>query len=112
MTGPWPNPLPCGQWLAPLIAQVADGVEGDLEHQASCKYCQQALVALNGLWEATAALAAEQVVGPDSIDRAVLRSVQREIFITKVTELIGGILPRLSRAFLVYSGLLGGGERR
>jgi hypothetical protein len=33
-------PLPCG---AALVAQVADGVPGDLAHQAGCPHCQAAL---------------------------------------------------------------------
>lgn len=112
MTERWPDLLPCGHQLAELIVQVADGVPGDLEHQASCEHCQAALVTLNELWDATAALAAERIAAPESIDRAVLRRVRREVFIAEVTELIGGILPRLSRAFLVYAGLLGASERR
>lgn len=108
----WPDPLPCDHPLAELIAQVADGVAGDLEHQATCEHCQQALATLDELWDATAALAAERIAAPDSIDRAVLQRVRRDVFIAAVTDLIGGILPRLSRAFLVYAGLLGASERR
>lgn len=112
MTQRWPDPLPCGHTLAELVAQVADGVTGDLDHQATCEHCQRTLVTLNELWDATAALAAERVAAPAAIDRAVLRRVRRDIFVAEVTELIGGILPRLSRAFLLYAGLLGASERR
>lgn len=57
----WPDPLPCGQGLDGLIAQVADGVDGDVEHQRHCPHCQQALSTLHELWDAVDALARQQV---------------------------------------------------
>jgi anti-sigma factor RsiW len=112
MTRPWPQTLPCGHDMAELILQVADGIPGDLAHQATCPHCQQALAALEEVWAAAAALALEQVTAPPQLHASVLRRVRRDIFVSQVSELIGGIVPRLSRALLVYAGVLGGSERR
>lgn len=112
MNGRWPETLPCGYDMAELIVQVADGVPGDLEHQATCEHCQAALADLQQLWDATAALAATVVTAPEGMDRVVMRRVRRALFAAQLSELIGGVVPRLSRALLVYTGLLGGGDQR
>lgn len=113
MTGArWPNPLPCGQWMAGLVARVADDAPGDTEHQATCAHCQHALVVLNELWEAVGALAREEIQTPAGIDRAALRRIRRERFVVEAAQLFGGVLPRLTRALLVYGGLIGGQSPR
>lgn len=107
MSGRWPNPLPCGHWLAELIGQVADGLEGDTAHQAGCEDCQRALATLDLLWEQVGALAREQVRAPASVDRAVLRRVRRELFVAEAMRVFGGVVPRVFRALLVYAGFMG-----
>lgn len=108
MAARWPNPLPCGQWMAGLIAQVADDDPADVEHQATCEHCQGALKVLDEVWIAVDALAHEQIETPSGIDRAVLRRIRRDMFVAEVAQLFGGILPRLTRALLVYGGLIRG----
>jgi hypothetical protein len=100
------EPLPCGTDLGALIAQVADGVPGDLAHQATCPWCQPTLAELNGIWEAAAHLAAERVEAPERIDEVVLRRIRRAIFVGEVTKLFGGLASRLGRALLTYAGLI------
>ena len=112
MMRPWPETLPCGHDMAELVLQVADGLTGDLEHQATCPHCQEALAALAEVWAAADQLAREQMSAPADLHAAVLRRVRRDIFVSSVSDMIGGIVPRLSRALLVYAGMLGGGERR
>lgn len=107
MNARWPRTLPCGSEVATLIVQVADGVDGDLAHQADCEHCQQVLATLHELWDAVGELAAEQVSAPSSVDRAVMRRVRRDLFVSEAMRLVGGILPRLSRALFVYTGLMG-----
>ena len=102
------GPLPCGTPLDALVAQVADGVEGDRTHQAGCPWCQGALAELERLWALIAELAAARVEAPERIDAVVLGRIQRAIFFGKVVELFGGLLPRLGWAFLTYTGLRGG----
>ena len=101
------GPLPCGTELDALIAQVADGVEGDRAHQATCPWCQGALAELGRLWALAAELAAERVEAPARIDAVALGRVQRAIFLGRVLDLFGGLLPRLGWAFLTYTGLRG-----
>jgi hypothetical protein len=101
------GPLPCGTELDALLVQVADGVEGDLAHQASCQWCQDALAELRRLWAVVAELAAARVQAPQRIDAVVLGRIQRAIFVGRVVELFGGLLPRLGWAFLTYTGLRG-----
>lgn len=111
MSTRWPDPLPCGHALDELVAQVADDVPGDTAHQRDCAHCQQALTVLTDLWEVVGDLAAEQVTAPERIDRAVVRRIRRDLFVVEVARVFGGILPRLSRAFAVYTGLAGGATR-
>lgn len=111
MTARRPDPLPCGHELDELIAQVADGEPGDIEHQRTCEHCQDALETLHELWDAVADLAAQQVSASSRVDRAVMRTVRRDLFVREVVQLFGGILPRLSRALLVYAGLATGDRR-
>jgi hypothetical protein len=105
-------PLPCGADLDALVAQVADGVPGDLDHQATCPHCQAALAQLNELWELVGRLARERVEAPDRIDLLVLDRIRRAIFTGKVLELFGGLLPRLGWALLTYGGLVERGVGR
>jgi hypothetical protein len=102
--------LPCGTDLGALVAQVADGVEGDRAHQAGCPWCQGALAELERLWALVGELAAERVEAPDRIDALVLGRIQRAILVGRVTELFGSLLPRLGWALLTYTGLAGGGR--
>lgn len=106
MAGSWPDPLPCGHELEELIVQVADGRDGDVDHQRGCVHCQRALTTLYELWDVVDELANERVRAPGSLDRAALRRVRRDIFVARAIETFGGILPRLSRALLLYAGLL------
>lgn len=106
MADRWPDPLPCGHELDELIVQVADGVDGDTAHQRDCPHCQHALRALDQLWDAVDELAREHVAGPQSIDRAALRRVRRDLFVARAVDVVGGILPRLSWALLTYAGFL------
>ena len=101
------GPLPCGTELGALVTQVADGVQGDLAHQAGCRWCQGALAELEHLWTLVADLAAERVQAPERIDAVALGRIQRAIFLGRVVELFGGLLPRLGWAFLTYTGLRG-----
>jgi hypothetical protein len=98
-------PLPCGADLDALVAQVADGVPGDLAHQAICPHCQAALAQLNELWELVDRLARERVEAPERIDAVVMGRIRRAVFTGKVIELFGGLLPRLGWALLTYGGL-------
>jgi hypothetical protein len=102
-----PDRLPCGTELGALIGQVADGVEGDLAHQAICPWCQGALAELERLWALAAELAAERVEVPERIHAVALGRIQRAIFLGRVLDLFGGLLPRLGSAFLTYTGLRG-----
>lgn len=106
MTTRWPTTLQCGHEMAELITQVADGVQGDLAHQANCEHCQHALAMLSEVWDAVGELAAEQVRASPSVDRAVMRRIRRDLFVTEASRLLGGILPRLSRAIFTYAGLM------
>lgn len=108
----WPETLPCGHDMVELIAQVTDDEPGDVAHQVACEHCQAALADLGRLWDATAELAAAAVTAPEGMGRVVMRGVRRELFAAQVSELIGGVVPRLSRALLVYTGMLGGDDRR
>ena len=101
------GPLPCGTPIDPLVAQVADGVEGDRAHQAGCAWCQGALAELERLWTLVAELAAERVRAPERIDAVALGRIQRAILLGRVLDLFGGLLPRLGWAFLTYTGLRG-----
>jgi hypothetical protein len=105
-------PLPCGTRLDDLVAQVADGVKGDLAHQAGCPHCRGALAELNRLWSVVHTLAAERVEAPERIDAVALGRIQRAIFAGKVVELFGGLLPRLGWALLTYTGLVERGVTR
>ncbi len=105
-------PLPCGADLDALVAQVADGVPGDLAHQAGCPHCQAALAQLEALWALVGRLAAERVEAPARIDAVVLGRIRRAIFAGKVLELFGGLLPRLGWALLTYGGLVERGVAR
>lgn len=105
-------PLPCGADLDALVAQVADGSPGDLEHQARCPHCQAALAQLDELWELVDRLARERVEAPERIDLVVLGRIRRAIFAGKVLELFGGLLPRLGWALLTYGGLVERGVGR
>ena len=104
--------LPCGTDLGALVAQVADGVPGDLAHQAGCPHCQGALAQLEELWTLVGRLAAERVEAPERIDAVVLGRIQRALFTGKVLELFGGLLPRLGWALLTYGGLVERGVGR
>lgn len=106
---PWP--LPCGTDLGVLIAQVADGLEGDRDHQATCSHCQAALAELERLWALVADLAAERVGAPERIDEAVMLRIRRAIFVARVASFLGGVLPRLGWALLTYTGLGTAGPR-
>ena len=97
--------LACGADLDALVAQVADGVPGDLAHQATCPHCQAALARLNELWELVDQLARERVEAPERIDAVVMGRIRRAIFTGRVIELFGGLLPRLGWALLTYGGL-------
>ena len=105
-------PLPCGADLGALIAQVADGVAGDLAHQAGCPHCQAALAQIEELWTLAGQLARERVEAPDRIDAVVMGRIQRAILTGKVIELFGGLLPRLGWALLTYGGLVERGVGR
>jgi hypothetical protein len=105
-------PLPCGADLDALVVQVADGVPGDLAHQAGCRHCQAALAQLEALWSLVGRLAAERVDAPKRIDAVVLGRIRRAIFTGKVLELFGGLLPRLGWALLTYGGLVERGVAR
>ena len=105
-------PLPCGADLDALVAQVADGVQGDLAHQATCPHCQAALAQLQELWVLVDRLARERVEAPDRIDAVVMGRIRRAIFTGKVIELFGGLLPRLGWALLTYGGLVERGVGR
>ena len=102
----WPDPLPCGRELDELVIQVADGQAGDTDHQRTCAHCQRALATLHELWDVVDDLANERVRASGSIDRAAVRRVRRDIFVARAIETFGGILPRLSRALLIYAGIL------
>lgn len=106
MTVRWPDLLPCGHGFDELILQVADGIDGDLRHQDQCDHCQEVLTALHELWDAVDQVARERVRGPASIDAAALRRVRRELFVARAVVIFGGILPRLSRALLIYAGII------
>jgi hypothetical protein len=105
-------PLPCGTRLDDLVAQVADGVPGDLDHQEGCRHCQAALAQLHELWSLVHRLAAERVEAPERIDAVALGRIRRAIFLGKVLELFGGLLPRLGWALLTYGGLVERGVAR
>ena len=105
-------PLPCGADLEALVAQVADGVPGDLAHQAGCPHCQAALAQLHELWSLVDRLARERVEAPARIDVVVMGRIQRAILTGKVIELFGGLLPRLGWALLTYGGLVQRGVSR
>jgi hypothetical protein len=105
-------PLPCGTDLGALIGQVADGVPGDLAHQATCPHCQAALAQLQELWVLVDRLAREQVEAPERIDLVALGRIRRAIFAGRVLELFGGLLPRLGWALLTYGGLVERGVGR
>jgi hypothetical protein len=105
-------PLPCGTDLDALVTQVADGVPGDLDHQAGCPHCQAALAQLRELWSLVDRLARERVEAPERIDAVALGRIRRAIFAGKVLELFGGLLPRLGWALLTYSGLVERGVAR
>ena len=105
-------PLSCGADLDALVAQVADGAPGDLEHQAGCPHCQAALAQLDELWELVDRLARERVEAPDRIDAVVMGRIQRAILAGEVIELFGGLLPRLGWALLTYGGLVERGVPR
>ena len=105
-------PLPCGADLDALVAQIADGVPGDLAHQAGCRHCQAALAQLEALWSLVGRLAAERVDAPERIDAVVLGRIRRAVFTGKVLELFGGLLPRLGWALLTYGGLVERGVAR
>ena len=104
--------LPCGAELDALVAQVADGVPGDRVHQAGCPHCQAALGQLEELWSLVGRLAEERVEAPARIDAVVMGRIQRAIFVGKVVELFGGLLPRLGWALLTYGGLVERGVAR
>ena len=105
-------PLPCGTDLDALVAQVADGVQGDLAHQATCPHCQAALAQLSELWELVDRLARERVEAPERIDAVAMGRIRRAVFAGKVLELFGGLLPRLGWALLTYGGLVERGVGR
>lgn len=105
-------PLPCGADLHALVAQVADGVPGDLAHQAGCPHCQAALAQIEELWSLAGQLARERVEAPDRIDAVVMGRIQRAILAGQVIELFGGLLPRLGWALLTYGGLVQRGVPR
>ena len=103
--------LPCGQELEPLVAHVADGAPLPQRHVAGCEDCQRALGGLRELWDLVGVLAAESVEAPAGIDDAVLRTIRRELFLGEVGHFLGGLLPRVGRALLCYSGLIGSSAR-
>jgi hypothetical protein len=105
-------PLRCGADLDALVAQVADGVPGDLAHQAGCPHCEAALAQIEELWSLAGQLARERVEAPDRIDVVVMGRIQRAILTGKVIELFGGLLPRLGWALLTYGGLVERGVSR
>jgi hypothetical protein len=105
-------PLPCGADLDALVAQVADGVPGDIRHQAGCPHCQAALAQIEELWSLAGQLARERVEAPDHIDAVVMGRIQRAILTGTVIELFGGLLPRLGWALLTYGGLVERGVPR
>lgn len=105
-------PLTCGADLDALVAQVADGVPGDLAHQAGCPHCQAARAQIEELWSLAGQLARERVGAPDRIDAVVMGRIQRAILAGKVIELFGGLLPRLGWALLTYGGLVQRGVPR
>jgi hypothetical protein len=105
-------PLACGADFGALVAQVADGAPGDLDHQAGCRHCQAALAQLRELWSLVDRLARERVEAPERIDAVVLGRIRRAIFAGKVLELFGGLLPRLGWALLTYGGLVERGVAR
>jgi len=102
----WTDPLPCGTQPGTLIREVADGFEGDADHQAACPHCMATLATLTAVWERIDELAREHVAAPGSVDRSVLRRVRRELFVTEAVRVLGGVVPRLSRALLTYTGLI------
>jgi hypothetical protein len=67
----------------------------------------RALAELERLWTLVAELAAERVRAPERIDAVALGRIQRAIFLARVVELFGGLLPRLGWALLTYTGLRG-----
>ena len=105
-------PLPCGADLDALVAQAADGVPGDLAHQAGCPHCQAALAQIEELWSLAGQLARERVEAPDRIDAVAMGRIQRAILAGQVIELFGGLLPRLGWALLTYGGLVERGVPR
>jgi hypothetical protein len=104
--------LPCGADLDALVVQVADGVPGDLDHQAGCRHCQGALARLEELWSLVDRLARERVEAPERIDAVALGRIRRAIFTGRAIELFGGLLPRLGWALLTYAGLVQRGVGR
>lgn len=101
--------LPCGADLGALVAQVADGVQPGPEqaaHQASCPHCGPALADLNRIWELAGELAAERVTAPDHVQDVIMQRVRRAVFLGQVAGLFEGLLPRLGRALLVYTGVI------
>lgn len=102
----WTDPLPCGTQPGVLIREVADGFESDADHQAGCPHCTATLATLTALWERIDELAREQVTAPASVGRTVLRRVRRELFVADAVRVLGGVVPRLSRALLTYTGMI------
>jgi hypothetical protein len=109
MSRPADPGLPCGADLAALVAQVADGVRPGPEqaaHQASCPHCGLALAELGRIWELAGELAAERVIAPAHVQDVIMQRVRRAVFLGQVAELFEGLLPRIGRALLVYTGVL------
>jgi len=103
----WTDPLTCGTHPGSLIRQVADGAAADIDHQADCPHCTATLATLTSLWERIDELARERVEAPAALDAAVLRRVRRDLFVAAAFRVVGGIVPRLTRALLTYTGLIG-----
>src|SRR4029450_2101560 len=105
-------PLPCGADLDALVAQVADEVPGDLDHQAGCPHCQAALAQIEELWSLARQLARGRGGAPGRIAGVGVGRIQRAILTGKAIELFGGLLPRLGWALLTYGGLVERGVPR